>query len=97
MTAEMKEFLFGYCPKDDMFTSAEEMQQIEEQLGLKEMDIEGLCYTRDQVVDFYHEKMEERRLEVCRDDKWYDLMTAMQSVTAVVDYAKIQLGRFDRV
>lgn len=82
----MNTFLNTYKPANERFTSFEEMALIEEKLNLKSVD---LFETRNKVVQFYSDKMQFEREHGL--DYW-DTMTAMQSVTAVIDHFKIQKG-----
>lgn len=70
-------FLKSYYPKDMFFTSEEEMNQINEEMGLKDLaNVEEARALRCAVVFFYRNHREE--LE--------DYMTSLQSVTAVIDH-----------
>lgn len=97
MTPDKKDFLKEYCPKDNMFTSKEEVKLVTDALGLEDMSIEELCQTRDKVVLFYLVLEDEEYKENGITDKLYSYMTAMQSVTTVIDEEEINRGRFDIV
>lgn len=81
------EFLLKYRPQDDMFTSFEEMHTIRVELGLTRDNLQEM---RNDVVKFYSSEMN----KACEEgrDCW-GLMTAMQSVTAVIDHYKFHLGQ----
>lgn len=97
MNEDVLVFLAGYKPEDDMYTSIEEIKLVTDKLGLNWMSIDELCKTRDQVVKVYRDLMEDHRVAIGMDDRFFNLMTAMQSVTSVIDYVKIQNGHFNRV
>lgn len=82
MIVDFKEF----TPADDMFTSKEEMNQIEsnfELAGRTKLDLQNL---RDFVVLMYRSWMQESRQNDM--DLFDKQMAAMQSITAVIDYYK---------
>jgi hypothetical protein len=82
MIVDFKEF----TPADDMFTSKEEMNQIErnfELAGRSKLDLQNL---RDFVVLMYRSWMQESRQNDM--DLFDKQMAAMQSITAVIDYYK---------
>jgi hypothetical protein len=82
MIVDFKEF----TPSDDMFTSKEEMNQIEsnfELAGRSKLDLQNL---RDFVVLMYRSWMQESRQNDM--DLFDKQVAAMQSITAVIDYYK---------
>ena len=83
LTKKQKEFLFKYFPEDNMFTSQEEMDKIAEVFKLdNNKPEEWYRLLRNAVVEFYH----------VRIDSNFKYMYSMQSVTAVIDYYKVQKG-----
>lgn len=88
-------FLSEYKPANWLFTSKEEMEKINRVLPVDNdfrMTLEDyakngsynyLQMVRDQVVEFYSEKM---RKEVRNSDEEKSLIEAMQSVTGVIDH-----------
>lgn len=83
LTKKQKEFLFKYFPEDNMFTSQEEMDKITEVFKLdNNKPEEWYRLLRNAVVEFYH----------VRIDSNFKYMYSMQSVTAVIDYYKVQKG-----
>lgn len=82
----MKEFLKSYKPEDRHFTSCEEMYLITKKLGLSSKSFEELQEVRNKVVRFYSDIMTEEIEKYGRlTDREMDMMSAMQSVTAVID------------
>lgn len=90
------DFLNSYKPANDMFTSEDEADLISETLNLCELSFEERCRTRNEVVRYYTELMENEIIynEIGeykgRTDKYWDLIQSMQSVTTVIDYYKYQ-------
>lgn len=88
------EFLNNYKPVSRMFTSEDEIDLISKTLNLSELDDEGRCRTRNEVVRYYTEMMDgeiiydENNEYKYRTDKYWDLINSMQSVTTVIDYYK---------
>lgn len=82
------EWLKDYQPKDEHFTSFEEIAMISEKLGLAGLDNEQIQEKRNQVVMFYHNL---KKAETDRNKVW-DLSIAMMSVTAAIDYIKSKRG-----
>lgn len=79
-----KQFLKGYAPKSEMFTSVEEMKEVETKLDLKNNSLRGV---RNEVVSFYSElmKIERPTIKSMTTELYWQYMNAMQSVTAVID------------
>ncbi len=75
LTDEQIKFLEEYVPKDDLFTSYNECNQIIEKFDLKNQN--KLTDLRNAVVNFYVE---------LRKRTGKDYMISMQSVTSVIDY-----------
>lgn len=75
LTDEQTKFLEEYAPKDDLFTSYDECNQIIEKFDLKNQN--KLTDLRNAVVNFYVE---------LRKRTGKDYMISMQSVTSVIDY-----------
>lgn len=79
MNTKTINFLSTYSPKDENITSREEMNQIADALNLKsEKTTEELRSIRNEVMDFYNEKMNQ--------EGWQKWMTPMQSVTSVIEF-----------
>ena len=96
MTEKQIQFLFNYVPKDNMFTSKEEIKLISETLGLNNMTYHDSLHFRNDVVKYYSGLMEseiilEDEVYKGRTDKFYDYMRAMQSVTTVIDHRTYKL------
>lgn len=83
--SEIKSFLKGYMPVDKHFTSFEEIELIENQLSLKGLSKEEIDAVRNTVVMFYDNLMDNEFELNGRTEKYYDFVTAMQSVTSVID------------
>ena len=75
LTDEQIKFLEEYVPKDDLFTSYNECNQIIEKFDLKNQN--KLTDLRNAVVNFYVE---------LRKRTGKDYMISMQSVTSEIDY-----------
>ena len=83
---EQIEFLTSYCPKDDFFTSSEEIEIIRNNLELLGKTIDELRPIRNSVVKFYTKlKDNELNIKGKHTDKFWKFHTAMMSVTAVID------------
>ena len=82
------DWLKGYMPKDEQFTSDFEMEMIAKCLDLRKLSNEELQEKRNEVVRFYSEL---KKAETDREKSW-DYTTAMMSVTAVIDHFKYQRG-----
>ena len=80
-----KQFLANYRPADEHFTSSEEIEQVAKALNLKEMANEQLHDTRDAVVKLYDEKLDAEFVDGKRTENFWGVMSAMQSVVAVID------------
>jgi hypothetical protein len=92
----VENFLKNYKPTNQMFTSEDEIDLISETLNLCELSFEERTRTRNEVVRYYSELMEgeiiydENGEYKGRTDKYWELITSMQSVTMVIDYYKYQ-------
>ena len=82
---EVKQFLKGYMPADKYFTSFKEIELVENKLGLKGLSREEIDAVRNTVVMFYDNLMDNEFELNGRTEKYYDFVTAMQSVTSVID------------
>ena len=83
---EQIEFLTRYCPKDDFFTSSEEIEIIRNNLELLGKTIDELRAIRNSVVKFYTKlKDNELNIKGKHTDEFWKFHTAMMSVTAVID------------
>ena len=83
LTKKQKDFLFSYFPKDNMFTSQEELDKIAEVFELNNgKSEEWYRLLRNAVVEYYHPKI----------DRAFRYMYSMQSVTTVIDYYKVKKG-----
>ena len=83
---EQIEFLTRYCPKDDFFTSSEEIEIISNNLELLGKTIDELRTIRNSVVKFYTKlKDNELNIKGKHTDEFWKFHTAMMSVTAVID------------
>lgn len=80
LSEKQMEFLKGYMPSDRHFTSKEDIVKIRE-------IIPATLECRNAVVEFYDELIESAE----NIEKGYDYMTAMQSVTAVIDHVRYGL------
>lgn len=98
---QMLRELSDYCPKDDMFTSKEEIEMLDNHFGLSQMTAYDLQNLRDMTVYFYTELQDneieykvngEGQVYPCRSEKFWRYNTTMQSVTAVIDLFKIRKG-----
>ena len=77
LSAEQKDFLKGYAPKTEGFTSWSEMDEITKVLNLaSKKSADDVTAIRNSVVAFYH--------DFIKSD--FRFMDAMQSVTAVCDH-----------
>lgn len=83
--SEVKSFLKVYMPEDRHFTSFEEIELVENQLGLKGLSREEIDAVRNTVVLFYENLMDNEFELNGRTEKYYDFSTAMMSVTGVID------------
>ena len=95
-TESFYEFLKNYKPASRMFTSEDEIDLISETLNLPDLDAEGRCRTRNEVVRYYTELMDaeviydENNQYKGRTDKFWELLNSMNSVTTVIDFYKYQ-------
>lgn len=85
LTTEQKNFLTSYRPAEKHFTSKKEIKQI---LEVLKPDNE----TRNEVVDFYDKLLDNAYIGNTRTEEYYDIMEAMMSVTAVLDFKYLQYG-----
>lgn len=90
-TSEFNAFLKGYRPKDDHFTTNEEIELVARKLSLEDQDVETLRNTRNRVVRYYSSLMD-REIQynpdgsfAGRSDKYWDYNYGMMSVTAIID------------
>lgn len=80
LTSDMKNFLKGYSPKEEHFTSIEEIHLVEDNLNIANYS-DNLRALRNSVVLFYDELIgdgSDRNLI-------HTFMESMMSVTAVID------------
>lgn len=82
--------LTNYQPKDDLFTSAEEVKYVRETLDLQNATNDDLQNLRDFCVMMWSEKYHKLRME--NDESWWGIMQSMQSITAVIDDEKYHRG-----
>ena len=82
---DVKSFLKVYMPEDKHFTSFEEIELVEKQLGLKGLSREEIDAVRNTVVLLYENLMDNEFELNGRTEKYYDFSTAMMSVTGVID------------
>lgn len=80
LSEKQMEFLKCYMPSDRHFTSEEDIVKIREIIPATQA-----C--RNAVVKFYDELFESAETR----EKGYDYMTAMQSVTTVIDHVRYGL------
>lgn len=74
-----------YCPESRIFTSGEEARTVKDALGLDEMQTElELRNMRDMTV-LYYDRMIDTALAEDDHEDFDRLMSAMQSITAVID------------
>ena len=73
--------LHGYEPKSPIFTSEEEMERIKEHFGLDKMSYTELQNLRDMFMLYYLTPGNKK-------EGWFSI-SAMQSITAVIDYYKV--------
>lgn len=74
-----------YKPKDNMFTSQEEMDYLAKELELETCSNDDLCNLRDFCVMFWGEMADSKREK--GEDSW-GIHNAMMSITAVIDHYK---------
>ena len=90
-TQQEKDFLAGYCPQDQHWTSESEIKAIVKALDLTSMSDEEARNTRKMVQEYYHELQDnEIMIDVDgtymgRTEKYFQLFTSMLSVMAVID------------
>lgn len=85
LTTEQKNFLTSYRPAEKHFTSKNEIKQILEVLKPNNE-------TRNDIVDFYDQLLDNAYIGNTRTEEYYDIMEAMMSVTAVLDFKYLQYG-----
>lgn len=94
----IRSFLLGYTPKEQGWTSNEEIDLISSRLGLNDMDDSELRSLRNKVVTIYHDAQErEIRYDengdfAGRSEKYWDYSEGMMSVTAVIDEIRRRKG-----
>ena len=94
----LRGFLLGYKPADEHFTSNEEIELVTNRLGLRDLNESETNSLRNRVVSIYRNAMDkeikydENGDFAGRTEKYWDYSTAMQSVTAVIDYVKVRKG-----
>ena len=81
LTSDMKTFLKGYSPKEEHFTSIEEIHLVEDKLNIAKYS-DNLRALRNSVVRFYDELIHE---DPTNRNMVYAYMESMMSVTAVID------------
>ena len=81
LTSDMKNFLKGYSPKEEHFTSIEEIHLVEDKLNIDKYR-DNLRALRNSVVQFYDELINE---DPNNRNTTYAYMESMMSVTAVID------------
>ena len=80
LTSDMKNFLKGYSPKEEHFTSIKEIRLVEDNLNIDNYK-DNLIALRNSVVLFYDELIgdgSDRK-------RTHTLMESLMSVTAVID------------
>ena len=96
LTEKQYEFLKGYRPVNRMITSEDEVDLISETLNLCELSFDERNQVRNKVVRFYTELSElyieydEYGQYKQRLNEFWNVISAMQSVTSVIDYYKYQ-------
>lgn len=80
LTSDMKNFLKGYSPKEEHFTSIEEIHLVEDNLNIPNYS-DNLRALRNSVVQFYDELIGDG----ADKDLRYAYTESMMSVTAVID------------
>lgn len=85
LNSEVKNFLREYVPLDKHFTSEKEISLVEKILGLNTLTREELDAVRNTVVMYYEYLMDTEYNVGGRSDTYFNLMLALQSVTAVID------------
>ena len=81
LTSDMKNFLKGYSPKEEHFTSINEIRLVEDNLNIDNYK-DNLRALRNSVVEFYDELIDENPND---RNMTYAYMESMMSVTAVID------------
>lgn len=77
------DFLKGFTPKNEHYTTNEEVELVTEALGLEGNNERGISFIRDYVVMTYSDLMKE--VEDDTEKRW-SYSVAMMSVTSVVDH-----------
>ena len=75
--------LKDYSPEDKHFTSANEIENITNLLGLKDMTIEEMRDMRNMVVLYYDQLLNGLSHS---DDLWEKYWQGMMSVTSIIDH-----------
>ena len=94
----IRSFLLGYKPANEHFTSYAEIDLISDKLNLANKNEDELNSMRNTVVSIYRDAMDkeinydENGEFAGRTEKYWDYSTAMQSVTAAIDYIKSRRG-----
>ena len=81
LTSDMKTFLKSYSPKEEHFTSIEEIHLVEDKLNIPNYN-DNLRALRNSVVQFYDELINE---DPNNRNTTYAYMESIMSVTAVID------------
>ena len=91
LTQQEKDFLAGYYPQDQHWTSEQEIKSIAENLNLASVNDEDARNMRKMVQEYYHELQDNEIMfdvdgtYMCRTEKYFQLFTSMLSVMAVID------------
>ena len=80
LTSDMKNFLKGYSPKEERFTSIKEIRLVEDNLNIDNYK-DNLVALRNSVVLFYDELIGDGSDR----ERTHAVMESMMSVTAVID------------
>lgn len=83
-----------YTPSNRHFTSGTEVEFVKTTLELDSMSAFDLINLRDMTVMFYEMKMNDEMMnnDMMRTEKWWQMHSAMSSVTAVIDSVKFSKG-----
>ena len=97
-TGSVRSFLLSYTPKDDYFTSNEEIALITDKLKLSGMTADQLTDMRNQVVIIYRDAMD-KEIKYDKDgnfsgrtEKYWEYSNGLNSVTAVIDQLRVRRG-----
>ena len=94
----VRSFLLSYTPKEEGFTSNEEIELVAQKLGLNDMNEDELRSMRNRAVSIYNNAMEkeikydENGEYAGRTDKYWEYSEGMMSVTAIIDYIRNRRG-----